>query len=121
MIRTGRASPDNLSVSKALDDNGRPTSYLAFKILKLLFSPPFPPTRPELTAHEVAALLATNCQNVELILQQLEQDKLLTKTTTHPNRYQYNLHCPDVERQANLEKFLLEAELKNLPVHRMLP
>ena len=110
----------NRPVASVIDGHGRPQNYLTFRILRLLFSPPFPPRRPSFTAKEIAALLAENDQEVEHTLHQLQHADLLTKPPSQLDHYQYNFFtCPHVDIQAALEKFILNAELEDLPIHLM--
>ena len=95
---------DELKQKSIIDDHGRPKDRLTFKILRLFFSPPFPPRHPKFSATEVATLLAAPEKLVDSILKQLKQEDFLTEDSTQPDLYQYNYNCVHIERQAELEK-----------------
>lgn len=95
---------DELNRQSIIDDHGRPKDELTFKILRLFFSPPFPPRHPKFSAAEVATLLAAPEIIVDSILKQLKREDFLTEDSTKPDFYQYNFNCIHVERQAELEK-----------------
>lgn len=95
---------DELNCQSVIDNHGRPKDELTFKILRLFFSPPFPPRHPKFSAAEVATLLAAPEKIVDSILKQLKQEDFLTIDSNNPGLYQYNYNCVHVERQAELEK-----------------
>ena len=99
-----------------IDKNGRPTTYLSFMILKLMFSEP----NRRFTPHHLAKLLAAKKSDTDLICRQLKQLDLLSEDPLQTVRYQYNLNTSNLEIQTALECFLAEVELNNLPVHLML-
>ena len=103
-MSTGESSIDELYRQSIIDEHGRPKDELTFKILRLFFSPPFPPRHPKFSAAEVATLLAAPEKNVDSILKQLKWEDFLTEDSEQPGLYQYNYNCIHVERQVELEK-----------------
>lgn len=95
-----------------VDDHGRPKDELTFRIVRLFFSPPFPPPKPSFTVKEVAALLASDFLKTETIIHQLAHEEILSENPEKPGVFFYNYQCPYVEHQAKLEKHLLEEEMK---------
>lgn len=100
----GRTNVDELNRQSIIDNHGRPKDELTFKILRLFFSPPFPPRHPKFSATELATLLAASEKIVDSILKQLKQEDFLTEHSNHPGLYQYNYNCIHVEQQVELEK-----------------
>jgi hypothetical protein len=107
----------------ALDENppigcrGIPTTYLAYRILDLMFSE----RNRWFAADLLAKFFAARPSDTSAICAGLKHADFLIEDDSAPGTYKYNLSCRDVERQAHLEKFLLEAELENLQLHTMLP
>ena len=99
-----------------IDEHGRPTTYLSFLILELMFCEP----HRWFTMIELAKLLAARFSDVNSICQQLKQADFLVESTKVPSEYQYNLNSANSNVQAAFEKFLVEVELEALPVHLML-
>jgi hypothetical protein len=108
-----RSSVREIDDRRVVDDHGRPRDPLALRILRLLFSPPFPPPKPSFTIREVAILLAADISNTESIIRQLTEEKILSEDPQDPRLFRYNYDCPFVERQAKLEKHLLDEEMKH--------
>lgn len=100
----------------AVDAKGRPTTYLSFMILKLMFSDP----NRWFTPREIAKLLAAKCSDTDMICRQLELVDLLTENPSQPGQYQYNWSSTNVDLQVGFETFLVDVELESLPVHLML-
>lgn len=100
-----------------IDDQGIPTTYLSFLILDLMFSE----RNRCFTSNQLAKFFAARPSDVHKICTGLEHTGFLTADTSAPITYKYNLNCNNTERQAKLEKFLLEVELENLPVISILP
>ena len=105
---------DNIKIP--IDDEGRPTCFLSFRILRLLFSPPFPPPRPMYNTKEIASFLAADYHKTDTILKYFVDLDMLTEPPGHPGYYKYNMNCPNIELQAGFEKYLVEFEQNNLPV-----
>ena len=99
-----------------IDEHGKPTTYLSFMILELMFCEP----HRWFTTTELAKLLAARSSDVDLICRQLKQADFLVESTNVPSQYQYNLNSVNINVQAGYEKFLVEVELESLPVHLML-
>lgn len=99
-----------------IDKHGRPTTYLAFRILKLMFSQP----NRFFTPRELAKLLVAKHSDTELICRQLERIDFLIEDPSQPGKYKYNLKCTNVDAQAALESYLAEVYLKAIPVHLIL-
>lgn len=100
-----------------IDSQGMPTTYLSFLILDMMFSE----RNTWFAANQIAKFFAAKNSDALAICAGLKQADFLIEDESTPGTYQYNLHCYDVERQASLEKFLLEVELENLSVHSILP
>ena len=100
----------------AIDERGRPTTYLSFMILKSMFSEP----KRWFTPKELTKLLAAKYSDTETICHQLEMADLITENPSQPGQYRYNLKTRNVELQVGFEKFLVDVELESLPVHLML-
>ena len=117
MIINAKSTEENkLDELPPIDKHGRPTTYLSYMILKLMFSEP----RRWFTPEDLAKLLAAKDSDVQLICQQLKRRDLLIEDPAQTGKYQYNLNTDNLNEQISIEKFLLEAELDNLPVHLML-
>lgn len=104
---------DELNRQSIIDDHGRPKDELALRIVRLFFSPPFPPPKPSFTVKEVAVLLATDFSKTESIIRQLTDVQILSEDPQNPGIFCYNYRCPYVDQQAKLEKHLLEEEMKH--------
>ncbi len=100
-----------------IDSRGIPTTYLSYLILDLMFTE----RNRWFTADHLAKIMAATIQDTKLICDGLLQADFLTEDQQKPGSYKYNLNCQDAERQARLEKFLLETELECLQVHTILP
>ena len=96
-----------------LDNNGKPTTYLSFLILELMLSQP----NRYFTPKELTKLLAARLSDVDLIRNQLEILDLITENPKQAGEYKYNWSSSNVELQVGFETFLVDVELKNLPVH----
>lgn len=99
-----------------LDIHGRPTTYLGYRILKLMFSQP----HESFTPKELAKLLVAKDSDTELICRQLKQIDFFSEESSQPGKYKYNLKCKNVDDQAALESYLAEVYLKAIPVHLIL-
>lgn len=99
-----------------IDEHGKPTTYLSFLILELMFCEP----HRWFTTTELAKLLAARFSDVESICCQLKEVDFLAESTKVSGQYQYNLNSANSSVQAAFEKFLVEVELEALPVHLML-
>jgi hypothetical protein len=111
-------SDDNKSKDiPPIDSQGIPTTYLSFLILDLMFSE----RNRWFAADQIAKFFAAKSTDAHTICASLKHTDFLIEDDSAPGTYKYNLHCCDVERQARLEKFLLEVELENLSVHSILP
>jgi hypothetical protein len=110
-IKESRA--DELNEQSIIDDRGRPKDELTLRIVRLFFSPPFPPPKPSFTAKEVAALLAADFSKTESIIHQLTREQIFSEDPQNPGLFSYNYRCPYVDHQARLEKHLLEEEMKH--------
>ena len=100
-----------------IDSQGIPTTYLSFLILDLMFSE----RNRWFAADLIAKFLAARTSDVHEICYGLKQSDFLIEDDSALSTYRYNLNCCNAERQARLEKFLLEVELENLPLHSILP
>lgn len=100
----------------AIDEHGKPTTYLSFLILELMFCEP----QRWFTTVELARLLAFKFSDVESICRQLKQVDFLVESTKVPNQYQYNLNCRNVDLQTGFESFLIDVQLESLPIHLIL-
>lgn len=99
-----------------IDEHGKPTTYLSFLILELMFREP----HRWFTTTELAKLLAARFSDVESICRQLKQTDFLFESPKVHSQYQYNLNSTNISVQVAFEKFLVEVELQALPVHLML-
>ena len=99
-----------------IDKNGKPTTYLSFMILKVMFSEPNRWFTPE----DLAKLLAANRSDTDSICHQLTVTDLLTSDSSQPGRYKYNINSNNIDIQTEFESFMADVELDNLPVHLML-
>ncbi len=108
-----------LHVDKQLDDlppideHGKPTTYLSFLILELMFCEP----HRWFTTTELTKLLAARFSDVDSICRQLKHTDFLVESPNVPSQYKYNLTSANSGVQAEFEKFLIEVELESLPVH----
>lgn len=100
----------------AIDGRGRPTTYLSFMILKMMFSEP----NRWFTSKELRRLLVANRRDTDLICRQLVYVDLISENATLPGQYQYNINSTNIDVQAGFEKFLVDVELESLPVNSML-
>jgi hypothetical protein len=107
--------PERLNVF-AVDGQGIPTTYLSFEILKTAFSEP----HRWFTTKELTTLFATTYYETNTICRQLELADLLTENPMQHGQYRYNLNSQNVDVQVGFEKFLIDVELENLPVHLMM-
>lgn len=107
-----KSSVDELKQQSVIDDHGRPKDELTLRIVRLFFSPPFPPPKPSFTVKEVAVLLAADFSKTESIIHQLTREQILSEDPQNPGTFRYNYRCPYVDHQARLEKHLLEEEMK---------
>lgn len=111
-----------LNIDKQLDDlppideHGKPTTYLSFLVLELMFCEP----HRWFTTTELAKLLAARLSDVDSICRQLKYANFLVETPKVPDQYKYNLNSTNSDVQAAFEKFLVEVELESLPIHIML-
>ena len=111
---TNKTPPPELS---PIDSQGIPTTYLSFLILDLMFSE----RNRCFTSDQFAKFFAARPSDTHTICTGLKHAGFLTEDASAPGTYKYNLNCDNEERQARLEKFLLEVELENLPVLSILP
>ncbi|MFC1781392.1 hypothetical protein ACFLZ8_03955 [Planctomycetota bacterium] len=111
-MSTNKTSVDGLNQPSIIDDYGRPKDELTFKIVRLFFSPPFPPPKPSFTIKDVSILLAADFSKTESIIRQLTSEQILSEDPQNPGIFRYNYQCPYVEHQVRLEKYLLEEEMK---------
>jgi hypothetical protein len=100
-----------------LDSEGRPTTYLCFMILRLLFSQ----ARRWFTTEELCTYLAARRSDVDLLCSQLKKIDLILESPSRPERYSYNLGSTNVDIQAQFEKFMVDVEAEALPVNFLLP
>lgn len=100
----------------AIDTTGTPTTYLAYRILKLMFDR----SRHSFTPSDLARLLAAKTSDTESICKGLKSQDILVENPEHLGHYSYNLNSNNIDVQTAFEKFLLDVELANLPVHLML-
>ena len=107
------SSVDELNRQSIIDDHGRPKDELTLRIVRLFFSPPFPPPKPSFTFKEVAALLAADFSKTESIIRQLTREQILSEDPQNLGTFHYNYRCPYIDHQARLEKHLLEEEMKH--------
>lgn len=96
-----------------IDIHGRPTTYLGYRILKLMFSQ----LHESFTPKELAKLLVAKDSDTELICRQLKQIDFFSEEPSQPGKYKYNLKCKNVEAQAAFESYLAEVYIKKIPVH----
>ena len=100
-----------------IDSQGIPTTYLSFLILDMMFSK----RNRWFTSDQIAKFLAARNSDARAICAGLKHADFLIEDDSAPGTYKYNLNCCNAERQARLEKFLLEVEMENLSVHSILP
>jgi hypothetical protein len=101
---------------RPIDECGKPTTYLSFMILKTTFSEP----RCWFSLQGLARLLVAKYTDVDSICKGLEQTGLLEENTSQLCQYRYNLNSDNAEPQNGFERFLVDVELDNLPLHIML-
>ena len=99
-----------------IDKNGKPTTYLSFRILKLMFSQP----HRFFTPKEIAKLLVAKPSDTKLICRQLKRIDFFSENSFEPGKYKYNLNCKEVDTQSAFESYLAEVYLKAIPVHLIL-
>jgi hypothetical protein len=99
-----------------IDSQGIPTTYLSFMILKLMFSE----LNRWFTPEDLSKLLAAKHSDTDSICRQLKLMDLINEDPLQIGRYRYNLNTTNVNTQTDLECFLADVELNNLPVHLML-
>ncbi len=99
-----------------IDKNGKPTTYLSFRILKLMFSQP----HRFFTPKELAKLLVAKPSDTEFICCQLKRIDFFSENPFELGKYKYNLKCKEVDTQAAFESYLAEVYLKSIPVHLIL-
>jgi hypothetical protein len=73
------------------------------------------------TGDQLAKFFAARPSDTQAICAGLKHADFLVEDTSSAGTYKYNLNCRNAERQAKLEKFLLEVEMENLSVHSILP
>ncbi len=100
-----------------IDRQGIPTTYLSFLILDMMFSE----RNRWFGSDQLAKFLAARPSDAHAICAGLKHADFLIEDDSTPGTYKYNLNCRNAERQAKLEKFLLEVEMENLSVHSILP
>jgi hypothetical protein len=100
----------------AIDEQGRPTTYLSYMILKITFCE----SNRWFTSDELSKILSAKYTDVDMICRQLKLADLLSEDPLERSRYHYNLKCTNVDVQAGFEKLLADVEIENLPVHLML-
>ena len=101
----------------AIDNNGLPTTYLCFNILKAFFKEP----RKYFNTNHLRSLYAAKKKDVELICKQLHDKDFITQNPSNLKEYRYNLNSKNMEKQCNFERFLVEVEVDAVPVHERLP
>lgn len=99
-----------------IDRHGKPTTYLSYMILKIMFAE----HRRWFTPEDLSELLAARYNDTDSICRQLKQADLLSEESSRTGYYQYNLNTQNVDLQTKLENYLAEVELYNLPVHLIL-
>lgn len=97
----------------AIDSQGRPTTYLSYMILKTMFSESY----RWFTSKELDKFLVAEHTDVDTICRQLKHVDLLSENVSQRGQYRYNLNSKQVDLQTELEKFLVDVERENLPVH----
>ena len=98
-----------------VDGNGRPTTFLSYRILKLLFST----YRDSYTPTELANLLASDTLEVDVICRQLHMADLVTENLGENKSYKYNLNSSNIDVQAGFEKFIVDVEEEGFPTTLM--
>jgi len=99
-----------------IDGQGKPTTYLSYRILKLLFSTP----QRSYTSRQLAEMFAADPKEVDVICRQLHLADLVVENPGENKSYRYKLDSKNVDVQAGFEKFIVDVEHDNLPVHLML-
>ena len=94
-----------------VDEFGRPATYLAYKVLKTLFS------RPQrwYSSADLAQQLTADEPDILPLLRRLDLLDFVEHATVSPRTYKYNLHSNNFALQAKLEEFLLDVEQNGLP------
>lgn len=99
-----------------IDEDGKPTTYISYLILDLVFNE----KREYFTSLDIAKRLAVRQSDIDFICNQLKVYDLLIENPPQSGRYQYNLNSTNIELQTGLEKFLAYVELKHIPVYCLL-
>ena len=107
---------DNKFELHPIDEDGKPTTYISYLILDLMFTE----KRQHFTSLDVARRLAIRQDNIDLICNQLLSYDILTENPPKSGKYQYNLDSTNIELQTKLEKFLAYVKLEHIPVYRIL-
>ncbi len=98
-----------------IDDFGRPTTYLSYRLLKYMYKY----RNESYTPRELSGLLCAKHSDVKLLFRQLKKLDFIVEDLENSQKFRYNLNCKNVELQAEFESYLVEVLLKSLPVHRM--
>lgn len=104
-------------VDPPIDSAGIPTTYLAYRIVDLMFRE----RNRSFTPDQLAKFFAARLSDTNTICANLRDADFLLEDDCASGAHKYNLDCRDTQRQARLEKFLLEAELEDLQLHTILP
>jgi len=99
-----------------IDFRGMPTTYLSYRILNRMFQE----HNKGFTLVQLSKYFAARHSDAKSICNGLVKAGFLIKDSAKTEKFRYNLKCENAERQAHLEKFLLEVELEMLNVHQML-
>ena len=99
-----------------ISQSGKPTTYLTYRMLEFMFS-----HRDEtFTPHRLARLMAAKQYDTNLLCRQLKDMDFIIEDHPGTGKYRYNLNSTNIELQASFERFLVEVETEDLPVHLML-
>lgn len=108
----------NIQDKFALNDEGLPTTYVCFEILRRLYY-----SRNEYTTIGcLRSQFATRKDDVNLICEQLVEADYLELDANNDNAIRYKFrNCRNDERQCRFEKYLLDVETDMICVKDILP
>ena len=99
-----------------LDEQGLPTTYVCFELLRYIFDQGQQYTSRRLLKSQ----FATRKKDIELLCDQLLAEDYLERHPANEELLRYNVNCGDYERQCNFENYLVDVERLSIPVRKLL-
>ena len=91
---------DNFRSTSPFDKDGKPTSQLASHIIEYFFEN----RNKKINVKRVAVMHGLRPDMLEIMLEQMQSQDLLTSSAK--GIYQYNINCENTDYQANVEKWM---------------